>query len=72
MRRLIIALLLLAGAVMLLPGCFFGEARHDAYHMQVLERDMQALHENWDWFWKSDRPTMLHLRQDYWHLTERP
>ena len=72
MQRLIIALLLVVAVVMLLPGCFTSDARHNAYHVQVLQRDMHSIHENWDWFWRFDRPSTLHLSQDYWQMIERP
>lgn len=72
MRRLIITLVLAAGAMALLPGCLTGDARHNAYHLQVLEADAQFMHQSWDWFWKFDRPTLLHLSHDYWEMTDRP
>ncbi len=73
MRRLIISLLLATGALTLLSGCFWpGAARHNANHWQVLEADLGYLHENFDWFWKMDRPTTLHLSHNYWRLHDNP
>lgn len=73
MRRLLISLVLVSAVVTLLPGCFVpGAARHNANHWEVLEADLGYLHENWDWFWKSDRPTRLHLSHNYWRLHDNP
>ena len=72
MRRLIICVVLVVCAMTLLPGCFTRDARHNANHWQVLEADMRFLHQNWDWFWRWDRPTTLHLSHDYWRTLDQP
>ena len=72
MRRWSVALVLMAAVVPWLSGCFLGEARHDASHWQVLEADARFLHEDWDWFWKADRPSRMHLSHEYWRMGDQP
>ena len=71
MRRLIAALALLGGALLVLPGCP-GDARHNANHLQVLESNPRFLHENLDWVLMLDRPSSMHLSSEYWRLGPNP
>jgi hypothetical protein len=71
MRRLIAALVLLGGALLVLPGCP-GDARHNGNHVQVLEANGRYFHENVDWFFMLDRPSSMHLSSEYWRLGPNP
>ena len=71
MRRLIIAVAMAAGALLVLPGCP-GDARHNANHMQMLESEASFFHQNFDWTFMIDRPSAMHLSSEYWRIGANP